>query len=461
VVLLVTLPERSWPYASADRLKVGEAGDVESRLGVGAVRTRRVAWLAWGLAVALAVADLVLLIMTRATPIPRGGAPRMLTAGWQLLLLIIFATMGALIVARRPTNRIGWSFLVAGLGLAIQAFGTEYAIYTLHTDPGILPSGRWLAWLRWVSFPAFTWALAALLLLFPTGRLVSPRWRPVAWLVIGWISLISVTNIFAPFENYLGETPVRLTGGAARAVETAGLVGWLLNGLVVPAAVACLIVRFRRSRGEERQQLKWLAYAGAILAAGALAAPLLGFLDQAGVIRVAPSLGTLAAGLALLGLTGLPVAAGLAILKYRLYDIDRLINRTLVYGLLTAILGLVYAGAVLLLGQVFGGVTEDPPSWAVAGATLGVAALFQPARRRIQQVVDRRFNRRKYDAAKTVEAFSARLRDEIDLDALSAELLAVAHQTMEPIQVSLWLRPAAPASSGTPRSEARPTTWAY
>jgi hypothetical protein len=176
------------------------------------VRKWRVGWLAWGLAVALAAADLTLLIMTRATPIPRGGAPRMVTAGWQLLLLVIFATMGALIVTRRPTNRIGWSFLAAGLGLAIQAFATEYAIYTLRTDPGVLPGGRWLAWLRWVSFPAFTSALAALLLLFPTGRLVSPRWRPVAWLVIGWIILISVTNIFAPFEVYLGETPVRLTG---------------------------------------------------------------------------------------------------------------------------------------------------------------------------------------------------------------------------------------------------------
>jgi hypothetical protein len=217
---------------------------------------------------------------------------------------------------------------------------------------------------------------------------------------------------------------------------------------VVPAAVACLIVRFRRSRGEERQQLKWLAYAGAMLAARALAAPLLGFLDVAGVVRVAPSLGTLAAGLALLGLTGLPVAAGLAILKYRLYDIDRLINRTLVYGLLTALLVSVYAGAVLVLGQVFGGVTEDPPSWALAGATLSVAALFQPARRRIQAVVDRRFNRRKYDAAKTVEAFSARLRDEIDLDALSAELLAVAHQTMQPTTAALWLRPSASSNPG-------------
>jgi uncharacterized membrane protein YbhN (UPF0104 family) len=137
----------------------------------------------------------------------------------------------------------------------------------------------------------------------------------------------------------------------------------------------------------------------------------------------------------------LPVAVGIAILRYRLYDIDRLINRTLVYGLLTAILGLAYAGAVLVLGQVFGGVTEDPPSWAMAGATLAVAALFQPARRRIQAVVDRRFNRRKYNAVQTVEAFSARLRHQVDLDTLSAELLAVVDQTMQPSTASLWLRP--------------------
>jgi hypothetical protein len=135
------------------------------------------------------------------------------------------------------------------------------------------------------------------------------------------------------------------------------------------------------------------------------------------------------------------VAAGIAILRYRLYDIDRLINRTLVYGLLTAVLGLGYAGAVLVLGQLFGGVTEDPPSWAVASATLAVAALFQPARRHVQRVVDRRFNRRKYDAAKTVEGFSTRLRDQVDLDTLTAELLGVVNQTMQPTRSSLWLRP--------------------
>jgi hypothetical protein len=157
----------------------------------------------------------------------------------------------------------------------------------------------------------------------------------------------------------------------------------------------------------------------------------------------------------------LPVAAGIAILRYRLYDIDRLINRTLVYGLLTALLGGVYAGAVLVLGQLFGGVTGDPPSWAVAGATLAVAALFQPVRRRIQVVVDRRFNRRKYNTAQTIQAYSTRLRDQVDLDTLSTELLAVVDQTMEPTRVSLWLRPSLHGSSATARSEERPTQWAY
>jgi hypothetical protein len=141
----------------------------------------------------------------------------------------------------------------------------------------------------------------------------------------------------------------------------------------------------------------------------------------------------------------LPVAIGVAILKYRLYDIDRIINRTLVYGLLTVLLGAVYTGLVLGLGQLFGGVGRDPPSWAVAGATLAVAALFQPARRRIQQAVDRRFNRRKYDAAKTVEAFSTRLRDEVDLDAISTELLAVTQHAMQPTTATLWLRPSGQA----------------
>jgi hypothetical protein len=187
-----------------------------------------------------------------------------------------------------------------------------------------------------------------------------------------------------------------------------------------------LVIRFRGSRGEERQQLKWFTYACALLPLAAL-----------GDFLPGPVGDLLFAAVVLL----LPVATGIAILRHRLYDIDRLINRTLVYGLLTAVLAGVYAGAVLVLGQVFGGVGRDPPSWAVAGATLAVAALFQPARRRIQAVVDRRFNRRKYDAARTVEVFSRRLREEIDLDTLSAELLAVVHETVQPATASLWLQP--------------------
>jgi hypothetical protein len=158
---------------------------------------------------------------------------------------------------------------------------------------------------------------------------------------------------------------------------------------------------------------------------------------------------------------GIAVAIGIAVLRYRLYDIDRIINRTLVYGLLTALLGGVYGGTVLVLGQVFGGIGARPPTWAIAGATLAAAALFQPARRRIQQAVDRRFNRRRYNQARIADAFSARLRDQIDLNTHSSELLEVVDQTMEPTRVSLWLRPAARSSSGVSGSEARPTPWAY
>jgi hypothetical protein len=207
----------------------------------------------------------------------------------------------------------------------------------------------------------------------------------------------------------------------------------LLLSATALAAFASLVLRFRRSHGVERQQLKWFFFAAALLVA---ASPVLALLGP----TLTPTVNNLAIGL-LYAL--LPTAAGIAILRYRLYDIDRLINRTLVYGLLTALLAGVYASVVLILGQVFGRIGAEPPSWAVAGATLAVAALFQPARHRIQAAVDRRFNRRKYDAATTVEAFSTRLHQQIDLDTLSAELLATVDQTMQPTTASLWLRQAA------------------
>jgi MFS family permease len=230
-------------------------------------------------------------------------------------------------------------------------------------------------------------------------------------------------------------------GAAVIAVATLG------------AAALAPLLRFRRADPVQRQQLKLFAFLIGICAASALVASAL--------TGVLPVVATVLWGVAIAGVVvGLPASVAVAILRYRLYDIDRLINRTVVYATLTAVLGLGYAGAVLALGQLFGGVGERTPNWAVAGATLAVAALFQPARRRIQQAVDRRFNRRKYNTATTIQAFSTRLRDQIDLDTLATELLAVVGQTMEPTRASLWLRPS-PGSSDTAPSAPRSTSWAY
>ena len=284
-----------------------------------------------------------------------------------------------------------------------------------------------------VSYPWFGLTVLFTLLLFPTGRLLSPRWRPIAWLAGILMAAATIMVALQPEvplqdEQHAVPNPLGIAGMPTPVQGTAGAVNSMLLAVTTVAAFVSLVIRFRRARGEERQQLKWFAYAGALVIVFLVSGPL-----------ILPGGSALGTGL-LIAL--LPVAAGIAILRYRLYDIDRLINRTLVYGLLTALLGTVYAGVVLVLGQVFGGIGPEPPSWAVAGATLAVAALFQPARHRIQAIVDRRFNRRKHDAARTVEAFSARLRDEVDLDALAAELLAVANQTMQPTTLSLWLRPA-------------------
>jgi hypothetical protein len=270
-------------------------------------------------------------------------------------------------------------------------------------------------------------------LLFPTGRLLSPRWRPIALLAAATTAALVVLSAVKPTLTLVGGAKVGNPIGIAAVPDPDNsALGEVLIGLFnlcIGAAVLSLVLRFRRSHGVQRQQLKLFTYAGALI-----------FLWVVVGDYLLPHLAIIGA------LSGViyalvPVATGVAILRYRLYDIDRLINRTLVYGLLTALLGGTYGGAVLLLGQVCGGVGRDPPSWAVAGATLAVAALFQPARRRIQRVVDRCFNRRKYDATKTVEAFSARLRDQVDLDTLAGELLAVTDKTMEPTTVSLWLRP--------------------
>jgi hypothetical protein len=223
----------------------------------------------------------------------------------------------------------------------------------------------------------------------------------------------------------------------AQVYELAGSIAFLLLGMLGLTSVASLVVRFRRARGEERQQLKWFTYGAAVLVL------------LLAVSAMSPALNAQIPNLVVAAaLAAPPLAIGVAVLRYRLYDIDRLINRTLVYGLLTATLGLAYAVVVLVLGQLSGEAGGNPPSWAVAGATLTAAALFQPTRRRIQQAVDRRFNRRKYNAAMTIELFSARLREQVDLDTLSVELLAAVDQTMQPTVTSLWLRPSAQAPPG-------------
>jgi hypothetical protein len=299
-----------------------------------------------------------------------------------------------------------------------------------------------------------------LLLRFPTGHLPSPRWRLVAWLY-GLLALPGIGSLallpgaqpggfsdLGPIPNPLGWE------AAAEVLRPVNTTAQVVSTALIGLAAVSIIVRLRRARGVERQQLKWLAYAAVVLAGYYL----LAYLYTRGTIRsIPPLVDTVVSGLSLVVV---PAAIGTAVLRYRLYDIDRIINRTLVYGLLTALLGAVYAGVVLVLGQLSGGLGATPPSWAVAGATLAAAVLFQPARRGIQRAVDRRFNRRRYNTAKTIEAFSTRLRDQVDLDTLATELLAVADQSMEPTRVSLWLRPSPRGPSSTAHRRARPATWA-
>jgi hypothetical protein len=395
------------------------------------MNARLAAWLGWaifGLAVLLYVVALTLNLRR-----PQSAQLSQTTGDLVFALTFLpFGWLGARIVPRQPQQLMGWLLCAMGLQSGLIGFASEYAIYGLVTRPGAVPGAAAMAWLTFWAAPVVLLLLAALLVLFPTGRPPSPRWRWVLWLA-GLGNLLFVLSSLSLWPRrgvaLLGIRSPEPTGG----LMVAYIVGTAAAMVAVLAAAVSLVVRFRRARGVERQQLKWLAYAGALAVLGF---PLL--VAAEGVVRAPELVADVAAAVLILPI---PVAVGVAVLRYRLYDIDRLINRTLVYGLLTALLGSVYAGAVLVLGQLFGGISAQPPSWAVAGATLAVAALFQPAPRRIQTVVDRRFNRRKYNAAKTVETFSARLRDQIDLDTLAGELIAVTDKTMQPTTVSLWLRP--------------------
>ncbi len=358
-----------------------------------------------------------------------------------VLAALVAATVGAVLAGRRPRHPVGW--LLLALGLAVTASGVVdgYARYGLLARPGALPAARWAA----VYSPATLYlgfvCVGFVLLLTPSGSLPSPRWRwwarvaAAAPLALLLALTVGPGLVIAPYGSVVDPVTVpALAGTVTAAIAVAFAIA--AGGLAVGAW--SLVVRFRRSRGTERQQLRWVALAAAVTLPLA-AVVLVGVaLDATAVVLV-----VVAAGVCL---AVLPLAIGAAILRYRLYDLDRIVSRTLAYGLLTVLLGGGYAALVLGLGQLLG---QDSPL-VVAGATLAVAAAFQPARRRVQAMVDRRFDRRRYDAARTVQAFSARLRQQVDLDTLTAELLAVIDQTMQPTQASLWLRPS-PAASGARR----------
>jgi hypothetical protein len=358
-----------------------------------------------------------------------------------VLALVSSATVGAVVAASRPAHPVGWLLLGIALSLTATAATAQYFVYGLLVRPGALPAARYAALYQpATTFTALT-LIGFVLLLTPTGSLPSPRWRWLARVmaVTPAVLVLVVTLAGGPvdprYQALDGPFDLRGLDGVLLAANRTALAVTVV-GLV--AAAVSLVGRFRHARGVERLQLRWVALAAVLVGLGAVG--VLFSLAVGG--SAAGTLFGLAVGCCCLVVP--PVATGAAVLRYRLYDLDRIVSRTLAYGLLTLLLGGGYALVVLGLGQLLG---RDSSSLVVAAATLAVAAAFQPARRRVQRLVDRRFNRRRYDAARTVDAFAARLREQVDLDALSAELLAVVDQTMQPTQVSLWLRPQPPAGA--------------
>ena len=362
-----------------------------------------------------------------------------------VLSLVSAATVGAVLAARRPRHPVGWLLLVLGLSLALGGVVPAYAAYGLLARPGALPAAHAVARSWPVTVVTAQTALAFVLLLTPTGSLPSPRWRwwarvTAAAAVILLVGLAVARGPLDPQYQVLGGPfDFRGQGGVLLVVNQLALA---FTTLAVVVGAASLVVRFRRAGGVERQQLRWVAWAAGLAVLGAVVA--LGGLAVGATAVVTWAISTCFAVL--------PVAIGAAILRYRLYDLDRIISRTLAYGLLTLLLGGGYALVVLGLGQLLG--RESP--LVVAAATLAVAAVFQPARRRVQAVVDRRFNRRRHDATRIIEGFGIRLRDQVDLDTLTAELLGVVDQTMQPTQASLWLRPPREPSRTPARALASP-----
>ena len=411
--------------------------------------TARLAWALVALSVALLLGGIALSHVASSTVPDRplggeAGDSSVVTNVTNLLTLLPFSVVGAIIVSRHPRNTIGWIFCSIGLAVGIQALTTGYAEYWLASGSGSRSLGETAAWFStWSWIPVVAVPTSFLLLLFPDGSLPSPRWRPIAWcaglgitgFVVGYALEAGPLEEFPQIVNPYGvDSP--LLGIVAIAAFI------VVVGSMVASAVS-LIVRHRRAGSEQRQQIKWLAYGGTVVV---------------GTIFVAGTAPPFISGLNYMvsiviisvALLGLPIFTGIAIVRHRLYDIDIIINRTLVYGSLTVTLVFLYFGGIVVLQRLFVLLTGEKSTLAVVASTLAIAALFSPLRRRVQGFVDRRFYRRKYDAAKTLAAFGSRLREETDLDALSSDMVEVARGTMQPAHVSLWLRPDAEPEARSP-----------
>src|SRR5215211_7076908 len=406
-------------------------------------------WLAWSMcALSLALTPLSLLLLVLG--LSHSDVPHF--RYWEVVDAVIapsFSTVGAVIVSRSSAkNPIGWLFCAAGLSTGVSQFSAQYAIYALLAAPESLPAGEAAAWIfSWLPIPQLGLA-TFLLLLFPNGRLPSRRWRWFFWLSLLLISVGTIWQMFAP-------GPVFYLGGIYNPLGVVGLpnafklIEPLLSALILVSA-ASLFLRRVRARGVERQQLKWFTYSATLAVIGLIL-----------TFTIAELTGSVWLGWAgfviyVVGLIGIPISMGIAILRYRLYEIDLIINRTLVYGLLTAILALVYFGSVTALQSLFSLLTGQGNTLAIVVSTLAIAALFNPLRRRIQSFIDRRFYRRKYDAAMILEAFGTKLRDKTDLEKLCEDLGEVVDETMQPSHISLWLNfPSSPPMSSESSSEVR------
>ena len=391
------------------------------------MRPRALAWVLWA-ATASFVAGALILGLANRPEVPVYDVPFH-------AITLTFATLGALISSRRPGNVMGWIFLATGVLGGVETFFGQYAKVALASDGLSLPGGVLAAWLAMLTQSSFPISIIFLVLLFPDGRLPSRRWRPLAWVMGIFLAVTLVVGALGP-----GPFPEFPSASNPFGVEwvqpsQAVLVAGGLGGLIcVVVTLLSLVVRFYFSRDEKRLQLKWFTYAAVV----GLSTPLLLNSFAPGLFQV---LGQVAWTL---GFLSLPVSAGVAILKYRLYDIDIIINRTLVYGPLTVMLVAVYVGGVLTLEYAFRTLTGSGSQLSIVASTLLIAALFIPMRRRVQNFIDHLFYRRKYDAARTLETFSVRLREETDMDALSSELLSIVQETVQPEHVSLWLRPQFP-----------------